>query len=118
MSDTTSPFQHETPELRRALDEGEVGHLSDNTAPGILGEGTIDIHKTDSYAYADRAGLSQEETAPVRWLIILILYLLVLTGPLAIWMLWRDGAWKTWQKAVITAFMLAGYAALAWKVLG
>jgi hypothetical protein len=118
MSDTNSPFDHESPELKRALDRGEVEELPDNVAPGILGEGSIDLHKTDSYRYPDRSGLSLEETAPVRWMLIVILYLLVITGPVAVWLLWRDRAWKTWQKVLITALMLAGYAALAWKALG
>lgn len=118
MADTATPFDHESPELKRALDQGEVDALPDNQAPGLLGEGPIDIRKVDSYRYADRAGLSQDETAPVRWLLILILYLLILTGPVALWLLWRDRAWKTPQKIAITVLMLAGYAAVAWRVLG
>jgi hypothetical protein len=118
MSQATSPFEEEDPELKRALDHGERAELPDNVAPGLLTEWPVDIHKTDSYTYRENAGLSQEDTAPVRWMLILILYLLVVTGPVAIWLLWRDGAWKTWQKWVITALMLLGYAAVAWKVLG
>ena len=113
-----APSAHESPELKRALDEGEVTALPDNVAPGILTEWPVDIRKTDSYEYTNNAGLSQEDTAPVRWLLVLILYLLVITGPVAIWLLWRVSAWSTWQKATITTLMLAGYAALAWRVLG
>ncbi len=112
-----SPFHQESPDLKRALDQGEVDQLPDNVAPGILGEGALDLQKVDSYQYRDRAGLSQDETAPVRYMLILILYLLVITGPVAIWLLWRDRAWSTVTKAILTAFMLAGYAALAWKLL-
>jgi hypothetical protein len=118
MSQAESPFGKESPELTQALDEGERAELPDNVAPGILTEWPVDIHKTESYEYAGNAGLSQEETAPVRWMLILALYLLVITGPVAIWLLWRDRAWRTWQKWVITALMLAGYAAMAWRVLG
>ena len=113
-----TPFADESPDLKRALDDGGVPELPDNVAPGILTEWPVDVRKTDSYEYTNNAGLSQEDTAPVRWLLVLILYLLVITGPVAIWLLWRDSAWSTWQKATITALMLAGYAALAWRVLG
>ncbi len=118
MTTEQSPLTDESPELERALDAGEVSELPDNVAPGILTEWPVDIHKTDTHQYRDNAGLSQEDTAPVRWMLILILYLLIITGPVAIWLLWRDCAWKTWQKATITALMLIGYAALAWRVLG
>ena len=118
MTEAHSPLEHETPELKRALDEGETKELPDNRPPGLLGERPVDLHKTESYQYPENAGFVNEDSAVVRWMLIVVLYLLVITGPIAIWLLWRDRAWSTRQKILITVLMVAGYAAVAWKVLG
>ncbi len=51
-------------------------------------------------------------------MIVVVLYLLVLTGPVALWLLWRDKKWSTRAKAFSTVLMVLGYALMAWRVLG
>lgn len=113
-----SPFADESPELKAALDEGEVPELPDNVAPGLLTERPVDLHKVDSYDYRNAAGMVQENSGAVRWLVVVVLYLFVFTGPAAFWLLWRDRHWTTRQKSISTAVMLAGYALLVWKLVG
>jgi hypothetical protein len=114
-----SPFATESPELERALDAGETTELPDNVAPGLLDPTRpFSLYETDTYEYGDRAGMVQENTGAVRWMVIVLLYLLVVTSPVAVWLLWRDKAWSRRQKLFWTAMMAVGYALAAWKVLG
>ncbi len=113
-----SPFAHESPELRAALDEGDRDELPDNVAPGLLTERPVDLHKVDSYEYRNNAGMVQENSGAVRWMVIVLLYAFVITGPVALWLLWRDRSWTTRQKAFWTVLMVVGYAFLAWKLVG
>ena len=104
-------------ELERALDEGSGAPMPDNVAPGILGERPVDIRKVDTFQYEQNAGLVQETTAMVSWLWIVLLYLLVITAPVALWLLWREPAWTTKRKAMATGLMAVGYALLIWQML-
>lgn len=105
-------------ELDRALGEGSGTPMPDNVAPGILGERPVDFRKVDTYQYEGNAGVVQENSGAVRLMWVLILYMLVVTVPVALWLLWRDRQWATWKKAVLTALMALGYAYVAWRLLG
>jgi hypothetical protein len=99
-------------ELRRALDKGASTELPPSIPPGILGDIGGDVRKTDDFKPTLNAGVLQESTWETRWLTIAILYLLVITSPVALWLLWREPKRTMWAKVVATLVGLAGYVAL------
>jgi hypothetical protein len=105
MSDTSE-------ELERALDKGSMAELPPNHPPGWLGEVAPNMRKADDFEPTLNAGVLQEDTVQTRWLLILVLYLLLLTSPLALWLLWREPRRSLRAKVVTTVLGVAGYAAL------
>jgi hypothetical protein len=99
-------------ELDRALDKGSVAELPPNHPPGWLGEVAPDMRKVDDFAPSLNAGVVQEDTAVTRWLVMVILYLLIVTSPVAAWMLWRDPRRSLRAKIIGTVVGVAGYVAL------
>jgi len=99
--------------LDRELDRGERGELPPNIPPGFMGEIAPDMRKPDDFEPSLNAGVIQERTWETRWLTIVLLYLLVLTSPVAVWLLWRDPKRKLWAKVLATVIGIALYAA-AW----
>jgi len=99
----------ERDELDRELDRGEIPELPPNHPPGVLGEVMPDFRKVDTFEPSPNAGVIQESTWETRWMTLVILYLLVITSPVAFYLLWRDPKRSRTAKAFLTALMLAGY---------
>lgn len=95
-----------------ALDKGRMDELPPNIPPGWLGEVGPNLRKADDFAPTLNAGVIQESTWETRRLVVILLYLLVVTGPVALYLLWRDRHLATAYKAVLTVVMLAGYGLL------
>jgi hypothetical protein len=97
-----------TPEERevyeRELDSG-VTELPPNHIKGWLGEKGPDLRRPDDLTPDLNAGLSQEDDAPVRALVLVLAYLVFF--PLAFVLLWRS-RYSRRYKLIITAIMLAG----------
>lgn len=105
-------------ELNRALDKGASTELPPSIPPGILGEIGADIRKAEDFEPSLNAGVLQESTWETRWLTIGILYLLVVTSPIALWLLWREPKRTLWAKIAATAVGLAGYVAFYFATRG
>lgn len=99
-------------ELQRALDKGASTELPPSIPPGLLGELGADVRKTDDFKPTLNAGLLQEPTWETRWLTIGILYMLVVTSPVALWLLWREPKRTQRAKIIATLVGIAGYVAL------
>lgn len=99
-------------ELDRQLDRGNMGELPPNIPPGFLGEIGPDFRKVDEFEPSLNAGVIQEQTWETRWLTIVLLYLLVVTSPVAVWLLWRDRKLGLRTKVVTTAIGVVIYAAV------
>lgn len=104
-----------TDELNRALDKGELSELPPNVTPGMLGEVAPDLRKVDDFRPSLSAGIIQESTTETRWLTIVLLYLLLITVPVAVWLLWRDPCRSTRVKVIATLVGIVGYVALYWS---
>lgn len=100
-------------ELERALDKGALGELPPNVPPGFLGEVAPDMRKPEEFRPTLNAGVVQESTGATRALTIALLYLLFVTSPVALLMLWRERAWGRRTKVLWTVVMVAGLLALA-----
>ena len=101
-------------ELERALDKGRMEKLPPNAPRGMLGEHDIDLRKADDYTPSLNSGISQESTPETDLLTIVLLYLLVITSPVAAWLLWRNPRRPLWAKIMITLIGIAFYAAV-WR---
>jgi len=97
-------------ELDEALDKGAMGELPPNVPPGFLGERGLNLYKTDDFKPTLSAGVVQESSSATRQLTMILLYLLVITSPVAAWMLWKDPKRPLWVKATVTLVGLAIYA--------
>jgi hypothetical protein len=97
--------------LSRELDRGSSTHLPPNIPPGFLGEVSPDLRRVDEFEPTLNAGITLEKTWETQWLVIGLLYFLVITGPVAFWLLWREPHRKTWAKVTWTLLALAGYVA-------
>lgn len=104
-------------ELNRALDEGERPDMPDNVPPGWLGETPVDLRKVDPESHGDNAGLVQESGVEVRFLVIVLAALLVVTAPVALWLIWRERKWATWFRWAMTAAVLVYLGLLGWAML-
>ena len=105
-------MKHTQEEIDAALSKGERPYLPDNETPGWLGETAPDLRKVDEFKPSLNAGLLQEETPQTRWLLMLVLYLLVITFPAALWVLWREPRRSRRAKIVTTVVGVLGYVAL------
>lgn len=98
--------------LEHELDQGALRELPPNIPPGLLGEVAPDLRQVDTFEPSLNAGVIQESTWETKWLVIVLLYLFVITSPVAAWLLWRDAKRSLWAKVLATVLGLAGYAAL------
>jgi hypothetical protein len=98
---------NESPELKKALDDGSGGELPPNAPRGILGDRGLNLGKTDDLdAHGLSAGLSDEWDGPVAWLFVILLY--VLFFPLAFVVLWRSKVLPRRTKVGMTVLMSVG----------
>jgi len=103
------------PELERALDKGSLSELPPNIPPGLLGEVGADLRKVDDFRPSLSAGIIQESTTETRWLTIALFYLLLVTAPVAVWLVWRDPHRSLRVKVLASAIGVAGYVLLYWS---
>jgi len=89
-------------ELEEALDRGASTGLPPNKTMGWLGEVGPDLRKVDEFEPTLNAGISQESSENLRWLLMLTLYLTVFGSPIALWLLWREPARSRRAKIITT----------------
>ena len=106
MDDRDLPTRHESPELKAALDAGEMPELPPNVPPGLLGEAGPDLRKVDPDSHGLNAGLSQEMDGPVVLMAIVISYAVFF--PLAFYILWRTQTLPKRTKIMLSAVMGTG----------
>lgn len=99
-------------ELNRRLDKGRLDELPPNIPPGFMGEIAPDMRKADEFEPSLNAGIIQESTWETRWLVIVILFALIITSPVAAFLLWRDKRITRWAKVVASIVVLVGYGLL------
>lgn len=98
--------------LDEALSKGEMPELPPNIPPGFMGEIAPDLRKADDFKPSLNAGIIQEATWETQWLTIVLLYVLVITSPVALWVLWREPRRTLRSKVVATVIGVALYAAV------
>ena len=98
--------------LDAELDKGELPELPPNIPLGWLGEVNPDLRKADTFAPTLSAGIVQEATPQTRGLTIALLYALLITSPVAVWLLWRDRGLSLVAKIVWSLVMVAGFVVL------
>jgi hypothetical protein len=120
MSDASEPtVRRESPELRAALDSGELRELPPNVPPGLLGEVAPDLRKVDGDRFGLNAGLTQEMDGPVVLMLVIISYAVFF--PLAFWILWRTDKLPRVTKVGFSVVMAVGvvaatvYLAVFWR---
>lgn len=103
------------PRLERELDRG-TGTLPPYRVGGWLGERGPDMRKPEDYRPTVTGGLVQEDTPETQWLLIVLLSLLVLPSPIALYLLWRSAA-KLPTKIVTSLLVLAWLAYVVFLAL-
>jgi len=98
--------------LEIALDRGSHDRLPPPIPPGFMGEKAPDMRREESFTPSLNAGLIQESTWETKWLTIALLYVLLVTGPVAAWLLWREPRRPLATKVIATVVGIAGYIAL------
>ena len=98
--------------LDAELDKGELQELPPNIPPGWLGEVNPDLRKPDTFKPTLSAGIVQEATPETRGLTIALLYALLITSPIAAWLLWRDRGLSLVAKIAWSLVMVAGFVVL------
>jgi len=84
-------------------DDVGLTELPPNRPPGLLGESPPDLRRVDTFEPDGlNAGLVQESSYETRWLTILLLYLLIITIPVAAVVLWRSKSISLRAKVVAT----------------
>ncbi len=99
-------------DLDRELDKGSLSELPPPKPGGFLGETAPDLRKVEEHLPSVGGGLVQESTAETRWMSVALLYLLIVTSPIAAWLVWRDRRRSLGLKVAITALGIAGYVGL------
>jgi hypothetical protein len=99
-------------ELDRALDQGGMDEMPPPVPGGFLGERAPDLRKTEDFRPSPTAGLVQESTPETRWMTIAVLYLLIVTSPVAAWLLWRQPRYSLRAKIACSVLGIAGYVGL------
>lgn len=99
-------------ELDRQLDKGGVKDLPPNVPPGMLGEKGLNVQRVDTFEPSLNAGILQESSPETRVLLMLLMYLLVITFPVAMWLLWRERRRSLVTKVVLTVVGVAIYVAV------
>ena len=90
-------------ELDAAL-ASPVAQLPENTPKGWLGEVNPDLRKPDTFEPDLSAGLSQENDTPVKWLAIILGFLLFFVPGLVL--LWRS-RWIPVKTKIVTSLIAA-----------
>jgi len=98
--------------LDEALDKGELDELPPSVPLGWLGEADPDLRKPESFTPSLSAGIIQEATPETRGLTVALLYVLIITSPVAAWMLWRDKRLSLGKKVFGSVVMVAGFVVL------
>ena len=93
----------ESEPLKRALDAGELDELPPNIVPGWIGERGPDFRKTDSFDHGINAGVSQENDAPVMFLLLVIAFMVFF--PAAYVLLWRSRRFSRRYRIIATVVM-------------
>jgi hypothetical protein len=95
--------------LEDALNKGASTGLPPNKTMGWLGEVGPDLRKVDEFEPSLNAGLSQESSENLRWLLMLILYLTGLGSPVALWLVWKEPERSLRTKIITTLVGVVGY---------
>ena len=95
----------ERAEYDRELESG-VTELPPNEVQGLLGERSPSLYKVDQVEPGMNAGLSQEDDAPVKALLFLLVYLVFF--PLAFVLLWRSRRYSRRYKIIVSVVMALG----------
>lgn len=99
-------------DLDRELDKGGVKDLPPNVPPGMLGDKGLNMRKVDTFEPSLNAGILQESSPETRTLLMLLMYLLVITFPVAMWLLWREPRRSLVAKVILTVAGIAVYVAV------
>jgi hypothetical protein len=81
-----------------------VARLPENAPKGWLGEVNPDLRRPDTFEPDLNAGLSQENDTPVKWLAIILGFLLFFVPGLVL--LWRS-RWITVRTKIVTSLIAA-----------
>ena len=100
------------PALERALDRGSSSELHPSVPPGFMGEVAPDMRKADDFTPTLGAGIVQEGTSATRMLTIVLFYVLLVTAPIAAWLLWGDPRRPLRTKIIVTVVGVSGYVLL------
>lgn len=99
-------------DLDRELDKGSLAELPPPVPGGFLGETAPDMRKVEEFRASVGGGLIQESTPETRWMTVALLYLLIVTSPVAAWLVWRDRRRSLGVKLIVTVLGIAGYVGL------
>ena len=108
-----------TADIEWPEDDVGIPELPPNRPPGLLGESPPNLLKVDTFEPDGlNAGLVQESSYETRWLTIILLYLLVITIPVAAGVLWRSKSISRRAKIIATIAGVAGIVAVLVAVRG
>jgi len=106
----------ERAKLEQLLDSG-ITELPDNQVKGFLGEKAPDMRQVEEFEPDLNAGILQENDMGVIWLVIILMYLLVFTIPVAYALLWLSKGIPRKTKLIASAVGAAGIALVALRFL-
>jgi hypothetical protein len=111
--DELTPAEHA--QFERAMDSG-ITELPPNQPKGMLGEKGIDVRKVEDYTPDLNAGILQENDPNVKWLVIVLSYLLFF--PIAYVLLWRSKYISPRAKWIASGVGAAGIVFVLLRVSG